>query len=112
MAIKITADGKIVTKGGLPSCACCGCSPNYTTIYVRAWYGDPIEIEDFTMSGSLNSGYFNAPETDSFLIWDDVEMEWNFSSCAYGNFSGGPDPCSPVGLFEEVQFLFEPWPPP
>jgi len=24
MAIKITAGGKIITKGGLPSCTCCG----------------------------------------------------------------------------------------
>ena len=101
---------RVVTKNGLVSCTCCdGCSPDYTAIYVRAYYGEPEEIEYFTLEGSLNSGYFTAPGTDNFLVWDEGLAEWLFSSFSYGNFSGGFDRCLPNGLFGEVEFSFEPW---
>lgn len=93
-------------------CACCGgspCSPDYTEIYVRAWYGDPPEIEYFTLEGSLNDGTFDAPGTDNFLTWDAVGEEWTFTSLSYTNFSGGFNRCLPSGLVGDVEFNFTPW---
>jgi hypothetical protein len=59
MATIKTSGGKIITKGGKPSCTCCGpCSPNLKFLYGFFSNGDPEDDEYYVFEGSLNSGLF------------------------------------------------------
>jgi hypothetical protein len=113
--IKITTDGKVITKNGKPSCTCCGCSPNYTVIYVRFYTGYPeVTIQYYTIVGSLNLGYFYMIEGEevSSLLWiepfpgqEPFEPFWQYLG---GTFCGN-DRCSPMSVPGVVEFSYTPW---
>lgn len=102
-----TQAGKVVTKGGLPSCTCCDdgtCDPDETTYCVDlAFLGGGNST--YTVVGSLNSGifyYVDLDDTEPFLIWNESSLRWQVSDGIFGvisdPFSGGStDRCDPVG---------------
>ena len=65
--IKITAEGKVITKGGLPSCTCCGsCSITWdTSVYYGIMGSNPWVVTEnggrirFNIEDSLNCGGSN-----------------------------------------------------
>lgn len=108
--LKITPDGKIITRGGLPSCTCCGCSPDYSTVYAEL-VDDPGGVRGgpFTtypvLTGGLNAGSFENTESAYFiqLVWDTVAGEWYVSIAEFGFAFGTPaitDRCAPWGVYD------------
>ena len=109
MAIKITAGGKIITKGGLPSCTCCGpCSPNVTTIYMEHVVdpGGSNTVTYITLTGSLNDGTFTGtgPGGTISVSWDTISEEWDVADDTYGtvaDYLQTPNRCDPDGVYTE-----------
>lgn len=91
-------NGKVLLKGGLASCECCGCEPNYTTYCV---FIDPVSAGagSQTVDGSLNDGYFSDGTPIVELYWEESQGEWvitdgiDFSDVG----SGSTDRCDPTG---------------
>lgn len=79
MAIRVTPDGKVITRGGLPSCTCC----DVTQVCVLFNdYG--IGPQAITLTGSLEAGSFTGtydPGVSDYsvsLTWNDLTNEWDF----------------------------------
>jgi hypothetical protein len=101
--IKITAEGKVITKGGLPSCACCGgiCSVFdldlllYTLHpdYVLAGYTFEFEGELFQQGALIVEGYLVQPERkQACLRWlcREVVVSGGVIVSASNTVFGGP----------------------
>ena len=108
MAIKITAGGKIITKGGLPSCTCCGpCSPDVTTVYVE-YVDDPLgtpSVGYFEMTGSLNAEEFTGGVSGTATLRTETpgSDQWIFDDPSYGQAYGlGTFRCDPQGEYSDA----------
>lgn len=106
--IKTTAAGLIITKGGKPSCSCCGpCSPDVTTVYVEHVI-DPLgspEVTYVTLTGSLNAGTFigAGPSGLLELIWGGISSGWYIQDGTIGTVPENTAltrRCNPQGLYD------------
>jgi hypothetical protein len=73
MATIKTSGGKIITKGGKPSCTCCGCNPDVLIVYAQITVFDPEYGEaqfNEELSGGLNAGVFSSDGGLVSLFWD------------------------------------------
>lgn len=91
MPISVTPDGKVITRGGLPSCTCCGC-PEQTAVCVATGFDFDPPVSQSLFLGSISSGSF----TDSGIVlsWDGTE--WNIDGVGYG---GNVTRCDPTGYY-------------
>ena len=94
--IKRTAEGKIITKGGKPSCACCGlCDITWdTSIYSGQNNGNPwtvsnggsrlrVDLEDSANCGGANSNTQSGTATATIeVVGADVALGLAFSGIA------------------------------
>ena len=89
---------RVVTKGGKPSCTCCGCDPELEEIYAEVIDNATSYVVYLTLTGSLNGGYFN--DGDTFVTWIPENIAWDFGSFTYGtsdNFTSVR--CDPSAVF-------------
>jgi len=96
--IKLNSSGLIITKGGLPSCTCCGvCSPNITTVYAEMDITSESGLSYETLTGSLNSGEFVGER----LILSYSGESWFVQAQEIGTFSPIPvlTRCDPFGEY-------------
>lgn len=113
--IKINTSGLVITKGGLPSCACCGvCSPDVLAVYSEVVFdpsGTPSTSEWVLDEGSgqgLNAGFFLGGAGLAGLYWDtDLETnQWVFIVSEIDGLATGIDGpitsrCNPTGVYEK-----------
>ena len=105
--IKLSASGKVVTKDGKPSCACCG-----TTLYVEhvlaPWNGGGVSY--FTLTGSVGSGFAGAGPGGEFTLAYNVALgRWDFTDPVYGPGSKGSGaPTDPAGYYIASNSYFMP----
>lgn len=110
MAIAVTADGEIITRGGLPSCTCCNaceCDPDQYEVCVRHfWYDDYENWEDLVLVGGLCAGSFSGLSGNGFtytLEWDAINLRWTITDSGippYLNidvWNYAADRCYPIG---------------
>jgi hypothetical protein len=114
--IKLTAEGKIITKGGLPSCTCCG-----TTLYVEhieyyLIYPDSV-VSYFEMTGTVGAGFTGTGPGGKFtLVYDVVAGRWFMTDPVYGISSSllitdTTDPAAPAGAYWDADvFTVRPYP--
>ena len=111
MAIKLTAEGLVILKAGLPSCTCCDgggdpCDPNVTTIYVE-YIEDPLGTPTttyFELTGGLNEGLFSGtgPNGTVDLEWDTTAPgTWFLSDILGGAVPAVADRCDPTGFYAD-----------
>jgi hypothetical protein len=101
--IRRTTDNKIVTKDGLPSCACCGesnCEPDVVEVYAELLlnqFGDDPSVVYITMTGSLNvgGGYFSGD--GGTLYWNGEK--WRLEYASFGTDEGVFEGCDPQGYY-------------
>lgn len=124
MAIKVTSTGKVITKGGLPSCACCGDECDEQTTICIAFNDYVIGPQNITLTGSLNAGSFTGiydPCGSAYtieLIWDGAA--WGFwyngihlindPPTSTATISGETIRCNPVGAtinYEDAMIIVE-----
>jgi hypothetical protein len=113
--IKLNTSGLVITKGGLPSCTCCGlCSPNVFFVYSEVVFdpgGTPSTSEwvlDEASAGGLNAGFFIGGAGLAGLYWDtDLEPnEWVFYISEIEGLASGIDGpitsrCNPQGVYKK-----------
>lgn len=112
--IKLTSSGLVITKGGLPSCSCCGvCSPDVLAVYSEVVFdpgGTPSTSEWVLDEGSdqgLNAGFFIGGAGLAGLYWD-TELDpnqWIFIVSEITGIATGVDGpitnrCNPSGVYE------------
>ena len=95
--IKINSSGKIILKGGLPSCTCC--DGGVYVEYNRYTYG-PLTITTsyFEMTGSAGSGYTGTGPGGTFtLAWN--VSQWELTDPVYGVSYLPTVPGTPEGYY-------------
>lgn len=117
--IKLNSSGLVITKGGLPSCACCGlCSPDVLFVYSEVVFdpgGTPSTSEYVLDEGSdqgLNAGFFIGGAGLAGLYWNtDLDPnQWVFIISEIEGLATGIDGpitsrCDPQGLYQNgVEF--------
>ena len=96
--IKLSASGKVVTKDGKPSCACCG-----TTLYVEhvlaPWNGGDVYY--FTLTGTVGAGFTGTGPGGEFTLAYNVALgRWDFTDPVYGpGWKGNGAPTDPTGYY-------------
>lgn len=94
--IRRTAENKIITKDGKPSCGCCGpCTPDVLTVYVEQSVG-PVYFE---MDGSLNVGTFLSDPAGFSIEW--IGGEWVMSQLGidFEPLQDNTIRCDPQGIY-------------
>jgi hypothetical protein len=100
--IKITAEGKVITKGGLPSCTCCGsCNITWdTSVYYGQNNGNPwtvsnggsrlrFDLEDSENCGGSNNNTQSGTATATIaVVGSEVELDFSFSGIGELQLSG------------------------
>ena len=112
--IKINSSGLVITKGGLPSCTCCGvCSPDVLVVYSEVVFdpdGTPSTSAYVLDEGSdqgLNAGFFFGGAGLASLYWD-TELDpnqWIYIIAEVDGLASGVDGpiasrCNPAGVYE------------
>ncbi len=105
MAIKTTTSGLVITRGGLPSCTCCGlCSPEVTTVYVEELNTTTSAVTYYTLTGSLNDGFFTGLNSESLIVRLDwlLDYYWGCTVDAGDEIvpSFEPPRCDPQAVYE------------
>ena len=78
--IKLTAEGKVITKGGLPSCTCC-----FELAITYDWRGtNQTDLDSNTKAFGESVGY-NCGDSGTYVLW----------------LEGGT-PCSEIGVCDDV----------
>ena len=95
MAIKVTAGGKIITRDGKVSCACCGIFVEHNSIT----YG-PLVITTtyFEMAGSAGGGYTGTGPGGTFTLSWNVD-KWILTDPLYGVSHLHTSAASPAGYY-------------
>ena len=109
--IKINSSGLVITKGGLPSCACCGecsqCDPSsiYVSIESGAYYWEGYI--DLSMTFNVGEGYCEG-DAQYFTLSNGVDTiegflqivagDWSIDGVAFGY---GSSRCDPSGSYRE-----------
>jgi hypothetical protein len=111
MATIKTSGGKIITKGGKPSCTCCGCNPDVLIVYAQITVFDPEYGEaqfNRELSGGLNAGLFTSVEGLVFLLYDTERSpkQWVAVVSELDEQALGPvvNRCDPQGLYVANEF--------
>lgn len=99
--IKLSASGKVITKDGKPSCACC-----VTTLYVEHTVFIPgpdlgTIVHYFTMTGSVDSGFTGMLPGDNevTLTYNLANGRWESSSYFGMGLKGYGEPDDPTGYY-------------
>jgi hypothetical protein len=121
--IKLSPEGKVITKGGLPSCTCCGECPEETEICM-AFNDYAIGLQNITLTGSLNGGSFTGvydPCGAAYpiaLIWDGAAWGFWYNGVRLVNnppdeiatISGETEKCNPIGAtitYEDAMIIVD-----
>ena len=86
---KITPTGEVITRGGLPSCTCCG-PQTLCVVFLFATEAEPdiIRQAQFEMTHGVDGyiGYWAGP---IYLNWNSVDSRWEFDAPGYGGALNG-----------------------